>query len=81
MRVAKREALASKKQMGCPKTLAYPLDTRKRVKNAMQRYRQRGTVKCKEFWGNWCRRAKTVGLTQIPMFGMKCTPKGKRRRR
>lgn len=81
MRIAKREKLASKRQMGCPKQLKYPLDTKKRVKNAMQRYRQRGTTKCKEFWGNWCRRAKRVGFAGTPMFKMKCTPKGKARRR
>lgn len=81
MRIAKRESLASKRQMGCPKQLAYPLDTAKRVRSAMQYYGHKRTVKCKEFWGNWCRRAKTLGLTRYPTFQLKCTPKGKRRRR
>ena len=66
--------------MGCPSVLAYPLDTKKRVANAGRRYMQRGTVKCHEFWGNWCRRAKSVGWTK-DLFKRKCTPKGKRRRR
>ena len=74
VRIARRKELARKGKMGCPRTdpPKYPLDTRKRTLNAMQRYKQAGTTKCPEFWGNWCRRAKTVGLSHIETYDKKC---------
>lgn len=79
VRVAKRERLAKKGSMGCPRQLTYPLDTKKRVANAGRRYRQKHTTKCKGFWNRWCKRAKAVGWTK-DLFQLKCTPAGNAKR-
>lgn len=80
VRVAKREMLASKKNMmGCPQQLKYPLDTKKRVIAAGRYYLHKRTQKCKGFWSRWCKRAKQVGWKK-DLFEMKCTPKGNARK-
>ena len=72
VRIARREKLAQKGKMGCPTQLKYPLDTKKRVDNAMKRYRQKGTTKCKGFWPRWCKAAKRVKLTHYPTYQRQC---------
>ena len=70
--VAYRKKLAKEGKMGCPRTLNYMLDTKKHVLSAAQRFRQKRTIKCKEFYPNWCRRAKTVGLSHVETYDKKC---------
>jgi hypothetical protein len=70
--VARRRELAKKGQMGCPKTLNYPLDTKQHVKAAVPYYKRDDTVKCQGFWPRWCKAAKRVGHTKVPTFKEKC---------
>lgn len=69
--VALRRALASKGQMGCPKTLNYRLDTSKHIKAAIGYYGHENTVKCQGFWARVCKNARRVGL-KTPKIEEKC---------
>lgn len=70
--VARREALAKKGLMACPKTFGYPLDTCKRVKNAMARYSQKATEKCKGGRTRICKRYKACNLTHTDAYQKYC---------
>lgn len=68
----KRERLAEKGQMACPGILAYPLDTKARVKNAMARYAQSQTRKCKGGIGRICKAYRKFGLTDTDAYVRRC---------
>ncbi len=69
--LAHRRALAEIDQMGCPKTLNYPLDTKEHVQSAISYYGHKDTVKCQGFWTRVCKAAKRVGL-DTPKVQEKC---------
>jgi hypothetical protein len=69
--VEHRRELKEKGQMGCPKTLNYPLDTEEHVRAAATYYSRDDTIKCQGFWGRWCTAAKRVGL-KTPLVDEKC---------
>ena len=69
---SRRRELARQGRMGCPLELKYPLDTRAHLKNAISRYDQRRTQKCKGFWNRVCRNASRLGVA-TPKVGQKCS--------
>lgn len=50
----------------------YPLDTEKRVKNAMARYNQPGNAQCRSGQPKICRAYERHGLTDTEAFKDKC---------
>lgn len=68
----RRRELAEEGKMACPKTLNYPLDTEKHVINAMVRYNQEHTVKCKGGMKRICKAYKEHGLTENPAYKEHC---------
>jgi hypothetical protein len=62
VRKARREQLASEGRLACPDQLKYPLDTKKRIRNALSRYSQRRTTKCSGGLERICRVAKSAGI-------------------
>lgn len=70
--VARRRQLAKRGEMACPRTLDYPLDTKARTKNAMARYRQPQTKKCKGGMKRICKAYRRHKLTHTEAFKKHC---------
>lgn len=70
--VARRRTLAKRGLMACPLTLDYPLDTKKRVLNAMARYNQPHTKKCKGGRKRICKGYRRHKLTHTKAYDKYC---------